>query len=71
MEANPALLLGGAISPTLIREDFITKHAHFSGCEVRVDRRGVGGKQLFHHQLANLFVHQDHSCQPNPEGMTA
>jgi hypothetical protein len=35
MEENPALLLDGAISPTVIREDFITKRAHFSGCAAR------------------------------------
>jgi hypothetical protein len=35
MEANPVLLLDGAISPTVIREDFITKRAHFSGCAAR------------------------------------
>jgi hypothetical protein len=47
MEANPALLFDGAISPTLIREHFITKRGHFSGCEARVDaREGVGGKQM-------------------------
>jgi hypothetical protein len=34
MEANPALLFDDAISPTLIRKDFITKRGHFSGCGV-------------------------------------
>jgi hypothetical protein len=32
MEANPALLFDGAIPPALIREHFITKRGHFSGC---------------------------------------
>jgi hypothetical protein len=42
MEANPALLLEGAISSPPIREDFITKRGHFSGCE-KAPRVSDGG----------------------------
>jgi hypothetical protein len=42
MEANPALLFDGAIPPALIREHFITKRGHFSGCEARCGRATAG-----------------------------